>query len=567
MNAPLTGRSLPPLLQALVLGFLAVPFFVNLGASSIWDANEAFYAETPREMLESGDYLAPKFNYQTRAQKPPLTYWIVLSSYKLFGVSEFSARLPSALAAWGTVLFAFGTASIAFSRAAGILAAVVIATCVRFFALARKLPIDALLLFWLAGTAFFLLLALRRGSAKYWGLAYAFAALGFLTKGPIALLIPFAAYGAWSVCAGRFRLADTRPILGLAIVSTIILPWYLRVYQVHGWEYIATFFLSDNIGRFASESFGPSRGLFYYLPVYLVDFFPWSLISAGALYWLWRSGMLRNALRNPGLGLPLAWCLLVIAVFSLSKNKQEYYIASVYPMMAVMIAGASGLAAAGGAGSRARSAGAGWRVAFGIVAIAFLALAVAVPMLIGKVLPEGGWHILFLPSVILATAAIALAWSVVRSSLSAAFISAGIALYLLLVTAVSLHLPAIEPMRPVKKLAGTIKAISQPEDDIGYFGAAHPSMVFYLRREIFEEYDGGRMAARFRQDKRVFCILTEKDYDNFVGKKDLILYVLDRRPRLQIRLRFLLDDRFLAEQELLLVSNRPPPDHGIPKVR
>src|SRR5438034_3372305 len=77
-----------------VLAAVALPYFIHLGTSSLWDANEAFYAETPREMLESGDYLAPRFNHQLRPQKPPLTYWLVLASYNLFGVSEFAVRLP-----------------------------------------------------------------------------------------------------------------------------------------------------------------------------------------------------------------------------------------------------------------------------------------------------------------------------------------------------------------------------------------------------------------------------------------------------------------------------------------
>ena len=84
-------------IHALILLVISLPYFVNLGESSIWNTNEAFYAETPREMLVTGDYLAPMFNYEMRAQKPPLTYWAILLSYKLFGVNEFAVRFPGAL--------------------------------------------------------------------------------------------------------------------------------------------------------------------------------------------------------------------------------------------------------------------------------------------------------------------------------------------------------------------------------------------------------------------------------------------------------------------------------------
>src|SRR4026209_1336914 len=82
-----------------------LPYFVDLGGSSIWDANEAFYVETPREMLERGDLIGPTFNYQPRFNKPVLSYWIVAGFYKAFGVSVGVQRIPIALAAV-TIIFA-----------------------------------------------------------------------------------------------------------------------------------------------------------------------------------------------------------------------------------------------------------------------------------------------------------------------------------------------------------------------------------------------------------------------------------------------------------------------------
>ena len=144
-----------PVAHAIILILISLPYSINLGKSSIWDANEAFYAETPREMLVSGDYLAPHFNFQPRAQKPPLTYWAVLLSYKLFGVSEFAVRLPSALAAIGVILFSYALARLLFGPRAALIAGIVIATTARVFILARRLPIDILLLFFLTGLSIF----------------------------------------------------------------------------------------------------------------------------------------------------------------------------------------------------------------------------------------------------------------------------------------------------------------------------------------------------------------------------------------------------------------------------
>jgi 4-amino-4-deoxy-L-arabinose transferase-like glycosyltransferase len=149
-----------PYLHIAFLAALCLPYCINLGTSSIWDANEAFYAETPREMLESGDYLAPRFNFEPRAQKPPLTYWAILASYKLFGISEFAVRLPIALAAIGVLLFSYGIARMLFNPRAALIAAAVTATVARIFILARRLPIDILLMFFLMGTLFFLVRAI-----------------------------------------------------------------------------------------------------------------------------------------------------------------------------------------------------------------------------------------------------------------------------------------------------------------------------------------------------------------------------------------------------------------------
>src|SRR5574341_2427277 len=101
-----------PLLLAL-LTVAVLPYAIGLGDSTIWDANEAFYAETPREMIASGDYINPGFNYQPRFNKPVLSYWVVAASYHVFGVSEHSERLPIAFAALVLIASAFWLARLA----------------------------------------------------------------------------------------------------------------------------------------------------------------------------------------------------------------------------------------------------------------------------------------------------------------------------------------------------------------------------------------------------------------------------------------------------------------------
>lgn len=116
--------------------------------------------------------------------------------------------------------------------------------------------------------------------------------------------------------------------------------------------------------------------------------------------------------------------------------------------------------------------------------------------------------------------------------------------------------PVVELWRPVKEICRTIQDLARSGHEAGYFRAALPSMVYYLRRPVFKEYDADSMVRRFQSGKRMFCVLTEKDYNYFVGTRDLIFYVLDRRPGLVIKLRALLNENDRAEQELLPVSNK-----------
>ena len=96
--------------RLILLALLAAaicPYFIDLGGSAIWDANEAFYVETPREMIERGDYVSPTFNYEPRFNKPVLSYWIVAACYRLFGTSVGVQRLAIALGALVLIATAF----------------------------------------------------------------------------------------------------------------------------------------------------------------------------------------------------------------------------------------------------------------------------------------------------------------------------------------------------------------------------------------------------------------------------------------------------------------------------
>ncbi len=543
----------------IILALLCVPYFANLGVSSLWDSNESFYAETPREMLESGDFLAPRFNYQWRVYKPPLTYWLVAASYRLFGIREFSVRLPGALAMSALLLLLYRTANSFYGTGAGLLAAAIVSTTLRCFVLVRKLPIDALLLACLSASGIFVMRALRSSRRMDWALAYAFSALGFLIKGPVALVIPLISISAWW-CVTR-PISPIRPHLnmGIAIYFAIVAPWYIMIYRIHGWKFIAPFFLSDNLGRFVSESFGPSRSWYFYLPVYMAEFLPWSLVSIAAMVWYLRRRNRRAGHQDPAAEFPLVWCAAVLAVFTLAKNKQEYYIAPAYPMIALFIAANLRNNLFNPAVRHSTSERSAWRVVFLLLSGLLAVLPFVILFLLRLALPGIREALLWIPfPVFLGASALLVKASIRTDWVQCTKITVGI-LWLAFTGFALFYVPPMEQFRPVSQLCRTIQGEILPGNEAGYFGLALPSMAFYLRRPIYEEFHAESMEGRFRSSERVFCILAERDYNFFAKKEGLNLYVLERHPRITTRLNDLLNpsDR-LQDSHLLLVSNQRP---------
>jgi 4-amino-4-deoxy-L-arabinose transferase-like glycosyltransferase len=572
-------------MHAAILLALALPYCINLGTSSIWDANEAFYAETPREMIASGDYLAPQFNFQPRTQKPPLTYYAILVSYKLFGINEFAVRFPGALAAIGILLFSYATARSLFNSRAALMCAAICATTARIFILARRLPIDILLLFFLTGALYFFVRAIQKETRVRWAWVYLFMALGFLTKGPIAVIIPAGAFLAWILWSRRSR-PTIYPFTGAAIFACIALPWYVMVYWARGWEYITPFFLRDNLGRYAGEMMGPSRSIFYYFSVYITDFFPWSLLLLAALHQLWRTRKKEQSLRNLSFGLPVIWCLLIFIVFSLSKNKQEYYIAPLYPAAAIVLAGilnrwvskhASGDIAiqdkncmppmSAEEQPSVETIQPSWgRWIYVTLACFILVLSVPLPFILDALIPDISFALQFTPPLILMGGMAWLIRNAMRREHTKCFSTLAVPIWAIFLIGAMFYVPALESVRPVKAFCRTIEKLWHDQDEAGFFRSSLPSMLFYLRRPIFQENNAEQMMIRFRSEKQVFCILAEKDYAYFANR-GLNLYILDRHSRFVMRLGDLMNVGYSPGDDLLLVSNRPTSQIGLSEGR
>src|SRR6185503_11599315 len=155
-----------------------VPYFIDLGGSSIWDANEAFYVETPREMMEQRDFVTPTFNYEPRLNKPVLSYWIVAAFYKVFGVSVAVQRVPIALGALTMIVAALLLARAAANLEAGLWAAVGMAVAPRLVMFGRRIFIDIYISMFMALTLTFFALAERYPERRRLFLLLMYACVG-----------------------------------------------------------------------------------------------------------------------------------------------------------------------------------------------------------------------------------------------------------------------------------------------------------------------------------------------------------------------------------------------------
>ncbi|MFY9570375.1 MAG: glycosyltransferase family 39 protein, partial [Blastocatellia bacterium] len=346
MKTPLT-RMHWVLIVALLL--TASPYFIRLGASSLWDSNEAFYAETPREMLESGDYINPTFNYHPRLNKPPLSYWVVAPFYKLLGASETAERLPIVLGAMTMIVTAFALGRVLFSLEAALLAAIGLALAPRFLMFSRRIIIDVYVSMFMALALLMFVLAELRPARRrlYLMLMYASVGLGILTKGPAAAALPALVFLIYLAANRRLnRLKELMLPAGLIVVALIVLPWYSMIYLQNGLGHIESFILKDNLSRYTQQVWGPRRGFFFYIPVMIGDFFPWSFFLI-PLAWL----AARRTWRGRGINLPdepfdeperrtaqitllAIWIAVIVLFFSLSKSKEDLYILPIYPAAA-----------------------------------------------------------------------------------------------------------------------------------------------------------------------------------------------------------------------------------------
>jgi 4-amino-4-deoxy-L-arabinose transferase-like glycosyltransferase len=329
---------------AALLALCGLGFFFGLGRLALAGPDEPRYAEVAREMLVSGDLISPRLGGCLWFEKPALLYWMAAAAYRIFGVSEFAARIPSAAMATAAVLFLYMAIAQTLSARLALIVGLVLTTSALFIGYARAAVPDmplaasisiALIAAYLATVSRAMCNTYPRLS--YWALSAAATGLAVLAKGLVGIVLVIAIIAITYGITGRANFIGWRQwllalLIFLVVSSAVASTWYVPVTIRHGTEFIEEFFINHHFKRYLTDRYHHPQPVYFFPVIAIAGIVPWTFFLIPALERLLR-------LKPVSLLLALAWVWLVVPVvfFSFSESKLPGYILPALPALAIII--------------------------------------------------------------------------------------------------------------------------------------------------------------------------------------------------------------------------------------
>jgi 4-amino-4-deoxy-L-arabinose transferase-like glycosyltransferase len=341
-----------------VLLFLAlIAFYLyGLGHFPLLGPDEPRYAQVAREMFLRHDLITPTLGAHTWFEKPVLLYWMMIVSFKLFGISEWTARLPAAVSGLLTIAAVYSIARCVERNDGGetlaaysFWSALASATTLGIIVFSRAASFDIVLTMtttW--ALAFYLLYEFERNE-KLRGVFiagfYTFIGLSLLAKGLVGIVIPVGVVGFYYLLQRRLpgRTKVISLFWGIPLTLIVAAAWYAPVIRLHGWTFINQFFIEHHFARYVSDKYHHPAPVYYYLLIFLALTLPWTafviegIVTTGRRLWR-RDELLRPHPVDRFRVFTIAWVLLPLLFFSFSSSKLPGYILPVFPA-AALIAG------------------------------------------------------------------------------------------------------------------------------------------------------------------------------------------------------------------------------------
>jgi 4-amino-4-deoxy-L-arabinose transferase-like glycosyltransferase len=342
--SPSAARSYAGPAAACLLAVLIA--FAGIGSHSLWSPDEPTGAAVGRAMLDSGDLIVPRLNGEPFLEKPPLYWWVQVAAFRVFGLSDAVARLPSALFSALTLLVAYAIGRRLGGPRQGMLALVVLGTTLVFVQNLGRVVVDPALTFFvaLAHLGFVVLAEPRSQSEVRWArLLIAVAIpLGFLSKGVVAIGLGAGPPVLYLLATRRGRTVRELALLavfGVAVFALLVTPWAVALYRAAGWVGLKECLIANTASRFAHTSqsarFGHTQPIYYYLIQTPLQLLPWAL----ALPALWRLGVFRRgAPGSEARRLLLAAVGIGVLLLSAASSKREMYLMPLVPAWSVCVA-------------------------------------------------------------------------------------------------------------------------------------------------------------------------------------------------------------------------------------
>ncbi len=540
-----TDRSPHALLLLALLLLSGLLFFLGLGDMGLTDRDEGRNAEAGREMFESGDRLTPTFNGELRVAKPVLLYWLMEQSYRLFGSNEFAARFPSAVFGVGLILMHYLFLVHQRDRTIALFGGLMLLLNLEILGLGRMALTDSVLIFFTTASLYGFWLGLHgTGGVRRWiWMFYIGMALATLTKGPVGFAVPLVIAILYLTWTRRWQDYWQKgvPLAGTLLFVLLAAPWYAAMFLVHGDAY-ASGAKAHSIGRFLSPMEGHQGTIFFYLPVLLLGFFPWSALLPVPLYqtfkrWHEARGLrLEERTRQNSSPSPLAprpsssleldlfaalWLVGTFVFFTASATRLPHYIGPLFPAAALLTASywsrcLSDPATKGIRGSIHLMMGVGYLLAIGFACLPTLYATYASKMvrefpLAGQVDLGSGPYLVAALLLLGMTLVGYLGLNDERRG--GAFWAAGGTLAGLVLIVIVITFPHINRyvIAPPQELAYAAGLNLDRQDQFIAYGTLRPSSVFYAKRKTlfvpFGEEDKIRTA--LKEAKRVMILLPE----------------------------------------------------------
>ncbi len=490
----------------LIVGF---GLFYKLGAVPLADPDEPRYAESGREMIELGSYMVPYFNYEPRINKPVLYYWSICVSYMALGVSEFSARLPSALAALAVMIAAFFFMNRFCGLAPAALSCLIMGSSPLFFVPGRLSMPDMVLGLFMVLSLFSFYLGWQeqnQSHKKRWYIFfYFFQVVAAWIKGPVGILIPLAvaALSLWRARDLRelkaLRLAWSIPLVLLASV-----PWYAYIYLCVDQAAMAAMSTKETVGRIFGSSGHVFDPLYFYFIVVLPGLLPWTFLLPWALYKRFRMlepSRLRTFLE--------VWFVFVFIFFTLCAIKKPQYVVMLSCVFAAWLATVV-------TDTLRESSG---RRDMGLIMSLFVFLAVSIVgasrgfTWLSKNQPDlivGGMGI----GLTLIVPALASVWLAARGHARSALVALSLVTLLSLVPAVSYGTAWVEKQRSIKAFLRENEAVIAQATEIYAGVKIFNGLPFYLRRQVVMDTEEELLVQKLQGLERCLVFTSDKRYNH-----------------------------------------------------